>query len=259
MNTSSSSSSGLIIPQNNLKIDVVSYPGFPEAILLPLIPGEFVGKIGVALIGSNPAFEIKSDSKLSSGIASIDLEDKNGAVFSNVLFNVTKIPNSLDKLILSLKIPDNVSNGILKFNLNLADGTRLIGLIEIIDSLDLIKTTSGKEKTIGKPQITKTSVVKRGRNVTLNITGNNFVGSKVFILNGNEKTLFQTSDGNPNTEATIFPSNLNISVNLLSVSDDGKSLTVKFNLSEDIEKSVRSIISISTPRGIVSTQFILKK
>lgn len=258
--TSSSSSSGLVISQNNSNIDVVLYPMLPEAISLPLIPDEFIGKIGVALIGSNPAFEIKlPDNNLFSGIVSVDLEDSNGAVFSNVLFNVTKIPDSTDKLILSLKIPDDVSKGTLKLNVNLADGTRLTGLIEIIAPLNLRNVINGKGKTIGKPQIIKTSVVKNGRNITLNITGNNFAGNKVFILNGNEKTLFQTDNSSPNTSVTIFPSNLNVSMNLLSVSGNNKILTVKFNLSENIEKSVKSVISISTPRGIVSSQFILKK
>lgn len=239
---------------------MVLYPILPEAIPLPLIPDEFIGKAGVALIGSNPAFEIKlPDDNLSSGIVSVDLEDSNGAVFSNVLFNVTKIRNSTDKLILSLKIPDDVSKGTLKFNVNLADGTRLTGLIEIIAPLNLRKAINGKERIIGKPQITKTSVVKNGRNVTLNITGNNFAGNKVFILNGNEKILFQTDNSSPNTSVTIFPDNLNVSMNLLSVSGNNKILTVKFNLSENIEKPVQSVISVSTPRGIVSSQFILKK
>ena len=48
-------------------------------------------------------------------------------------------------------------------------------------------------------------------------------------------------------------------MNLLSVSGNNKILTVKFNLSENIEKPVQSVISVSTPRGIVSSQFILKK
>lgn len=213
----------------------------PKIIKLPLIPDEFIGKIGIAYAGSNPAFEIKfPEDTLPSNLVSIDLKDKDENVFPNTQFNLTKISNSSDKLILSLKIPDNVSKGTLNFNLNLADGKRFSGLIEIIDFIELAK----KEKTIGKPQIAKITTLKKGRNIILNISGNNFAGDE---------------NASPNTTATLFPTDLNASLELQSVSKNNKNLVLKLSLPDGIEKSVRSVISISTPRGIVSAPFVIKK
>lgn len=212
---------------------------------MPLIPDKLLGKIGIAYPGSNPSFEIKfPQNNLPSNIASIDLEDKDGIIFPNILFNVTKIFNSTDKLILSLTIPDNVSSGILKVRINFADSRRLTGLVAVVDFLNLIKGLNGKGKTVGKPQITQITTLKKRRDIVLNVLGNNFVGSE---------------NVNSNTTITLFPADLNVSIKLQSVSKNGKNLVLKLNLLDGFEKSARSVISISTPRGIVSVPLVIKK
>jgi len=258
-NSSSSGSSIEIINQLN-DFNIVYSPLLPKLISLPLVNDEFSKKAGVALVGSNPAFEIEFDKEdLSSGIVSVDLEDAKDNIFPNISFMIINILDDQSKLILDLNIPDNISTGTAKLYLNLAGGKRLDGIVQIVNYLNLSKVTLNKEKSINKPQINKITIIKRGKSIALNINGSNFVGNKVFVAKNEKKNLFQNKDGEPYTSVTFFPNNLDLSVNLLSISNDGRNIVAKLSLLGDIEKSVKGVISVSTPRGIVSVPVLIKK
>ncbi len=257
----STSSSGLgIDTASRLTIDVISTPKLPDIIQLPLVQDEFIGKIGFAYKGSNPSFEIRTSKVLTSGITSADIVDKSGARFANIPFAVFKIPGSQDTLILSLTLPDNLTIGEAEFILRLEDGESLTGIINVLNFIDVKTPSSIKSKqTIEKPVILRLkSHNKDSHKIKLSLRGNNFVGRKiVFEENGAVKFLIQPLH-HPNTSVTVYPTGLNLELKRSNVLHNRKSMRIKLRSAEKITGIVPAVLVISTPRGIVSKEFVIR-
>ena len=205
---------------------------------MPLTTDFLSSKVAFAFSGSNPSFEVKLKNK---DIKSIEIKDSNGITFQNVGFMYTKILNESDKYIISLFIPNNISIGDSKLTINYADGKTQNGIVRIVD---FINVTNKKGQDVPKPIINRVLFNKAQDTYILKIRGGGFVGG--------------SKDLNvANTISTIFPSNLNISTENEVLSKDGKNITLKFM--SNINFSTNLVITIVTPRGIVSKSFILKR
>ena len=268
VNNLSSSSSGLVsgsssssTSSGSLRVDIISTPKLPSVVPLPLLPDEDIGKIGIAYFGSNPSFEIKiPENKSNLKIVSVDLKDKQGILFTSIPFTVTKISGSPDRLILGLTLPDNLSLGESVFMLNLESGENLIGIIQIIEFLDIqVPVDFITIKNVSKPIITRIRTKLRKEKVIIALRGKSFVGRGVFLQQDDERRFVYNPPHQPHTTITIYPSNLNLDLAKRATSKRGKRMRIKLKTSEKIKGRINAVLIIATPRGIVSEHFQIKR
>lgn len=257
-------------------IDVLSSPEFPDIANLPLVKDE-LGNIGFSYSGSDPTFEITtngiftrgfekiSKTKLSrllgTDIASIDLIDSKGTLFTNVPFTANSVENNPDRLILTLHIPDEVEEGLTTFILKLKDGQALNGGIQIIESkkINIITIENPNKKPINdQPLINKIRIEKHGKKVTIKLTGSNFVNRQVFY-DENGVEIFNSHPGipDPYTTVTIYPSDLDIKVKRKIVTSRSKFMKIKLELPSDINTPTKGVLVLTTPTGITSQSFVI--
>ena len=159
---------------------------FPDVINLPLIPDEFVGKIGFAYPGSNPSYEIKVlTNEQNIEVGSVSFIDSSGMIFENIPFEITKIDGFENQFILGLEIPEGASKGSANFTLNFISGEQLTGIIEIIDSfknVEIITIKNPIKRTeLDKPVIEELiSKASSSTKLTLFLKGKNFVSRQIF-------------------------------------------------------------------------------
>ena len=238
-------------------VEVSSVPNFPKLVELPLVTEEFAGSSAFAYPGSNPSIEIKLPTdQIKSTILYVHLKDSKGSIFQNIPFTITKISSAPDKIILSLQLPNQISTGKLKFTLFLHTGKLISGFINIIDYLNIQNTDTAL--TIDKPAITSITKSKTDQTISLLVKGKNFVGNKVQLTTSLNDTVSLKSLRGPQTSATIFPSNLNIQINKLSVTKNGSQAEIKLTIPEGLTGKTNAVLVITTPRGIISKSFTLK-
>ena len=253
-------SGGLGIDAASLTIDVLSTPKLPDIIQLPLVRDEFLGKIGFAYRGSNPSFEIRTRTILTSKITSADIIDKSGTVFANIPFSVFEIPGSQDTLILGLTLPDSLAVGETRFILHVENGESLTGLIDVLDFLDVKTPNSIKtKKIIEKPVISRLkSHTETSHKIKLRLRGDSFVGRRVvFEENGVVQFLIRPRN-DPNTSVTVYPRDLNLELRRSSVVHNRKIMRIRLRSTEKITTPVNAVLVIATPRGIVSKEFTIR-
>jgi len=238
-------------------VEVSSVPNFPKIVEIPLVAEEFVGTAAFAYPGSNPSLEIKLPSdQIKSTIFYVHLKDNAGNTFQNIPFNITKIPSTPEKIILSLQLPDQVSAGKLKFTLFLHTGKLISGFINIINYLNIQFPNTGI--TIEKPIINSITESKSDQTITLIVKGKDFVGNKVRLTTNLADIVSLKSLSGPQTTTTIFPSSLNIQIDKLSVAKSGNQLEIKFTAPETLTKKTNATLVITTPRGIISKSFVFE-
>ena len=110
-------------------------------------------------------------------------------------------------------------------------------------------------KEVLKPVISRITVKRDKGAIILLLRGKNFVGKRVFYVIDDTTMIFQSES--PNTFVTIFPSSLNIELKQKSVSRKGKRMKIKFKVKKE-EELINAVLVISTPRGIVSKEFVVK-
>ena len=253
-------SGGLGIDAASLTIDVLSTPKLPDIIQLPLVRDEFLGKIGFAYRGSNPSFEIRTRTILTSKITSADIIDKSGTVFANIPFSIFEIPGSQDTLILGLTLPDSLAVGETRFILHVENGESLTGLIDVLDFLDVKTPHSIKtKKIIEKPVISRLkSHTETSHKIKLRLRGDSFVGRRVvFEENGVVQFLIRPRN-DPNTSVTVYPRDLNLELRRSSVVHNRKIMRIRLRSTEKITTPVNAVLVIATPRGIVSKEFTIR-
>ncbi len=246
-----SSTNENINPVNNLatNIKIVSTPRLPKIIQLPLVTDEFIGKIGIAYIGSLPSFEIILPSQSrGTEIVSLNLTDKNGNVFDNIPFDIMSIPSSSGKYILTLAIPEKCSPGLASIALNLSNESILNGLIEIINYNDKF--------ILDPPLIKRIETSSVGRKFTLILRGNSLYTRELLARKSNINA-FLKNGGVTNTEVTIYPSGILDEIEGIVVRKRNDLIQIKFTLNKSIEERVNAELILATPRGIVSAPFII--
>lgn len=249
-----------IKPGSVLDIEILSGPVLPDVFNSLSDSDKFEKITGIAYSDSNPAFEINlKTSEENVKVLSVDLQDSLGNTFKNIPFKVIdidKVDNSKIK-ILTLAIPV-VNSGGATFTLNLESGTMLSGLIEVIDFFDI--QTQKNNKELIEPKISKIEIVKQKKSFIFSVHGKNFAPNKITIITSStgEKIFHTSSKEFPNTAITLFPSDIKLKLLRLKVSKDGRLLRAKFVQVGEIKKVVKSILTIATPRGIVSKGFLLK-
>ena len=260
-----------LTPDNLLSIDVAKSPEFPSVIDIPLTPDELIGKIGVAFPDSNPSYELdlKTVSKEEfANIKSIDLVDKNGTVFTPIMFLATDVPGIANKYILGIKIPKNIAIGEAKLNINLNSNRILTATLEIIESLNVrVKTIKDPNKrNIGKVSVKNVHLVKKGNEVLISLFGKNFANRQIFFIKDGENIkqinpISKDVRGNPNTSVTIFPSFLNAIFNTKRgrvVTQSNTLMRIKFSLDQELTSDTEVVIVVVTPEGIASVKLKLQ-
>ena len=266
--STSSSSSGAISSSSSsgtssafLTVDVINTPKLPDITPLPLIPDEFIGKIGFAYFGSSPSFEIQiPENKTNLKIISVDLKDKRGIFFADIPFTITKVPNNPDILILGLTLPDNLSTGEANFILNLDNSETLTGTIQIIEFLDIqIPISLSTTKNISKPLISRIRTKVINKKLTVFLRGNNFVKRGIFLQQDDRRNFILNPLHDPHTTITVYPSNLNITLEKRVVTRNGRRMKIKLKMPKKIGQTTNAVLVIATPRGIVSQHFQIRK
>lgn len=243
-----------------VNLDIVSNPQFPEVIDLPFVLDTLVGKVGFAYRGSNPSYEIKLPiSNPELVIESVDLKDSKDFIFNNTPFIATEIAGSPEKLILNLEIPESISTGEARFAINLSDKSSYTGIIQIISPFDIkvFKKNGIDTKAISKPDISNIIVRREKNQISLSVTGRNFLSKKYLLERNGVTEVIQNKDAKPNTFITIFPSNIKPEIAKNVVSNNRKLIKIKFKTNESIEEKTKAVLVLSTPRGIISKQFTI--
>ncbi len=238
-------------------IEISSAPTFPQIVELPLVSEEFTGISVFAYPGSNPSFEVNLPSdQIKSTVLYVHLKDSKDNIFQNIPFSVTSIPSTPGKIILSLKLPEQISTGKLQFTLFLHTGKSIHGFINIIDPMNIQNPETNL--VFDKPEIVNISEIKSDESISLLIKGTNFVGNRLQVTTDLNDIINLNSLGGPQTTITIFPSNLNMKAGKLNVSRNSNQIEVKYPITGDSIEITDTVIVITTPRGIVSRQFKLK-
>ena len=245
-------------------LNIVSTPGLPEIIDLPLIPDEFIGKIGIAYPGSNPSFEIETSIQ-DLMVNSIDIEDGSSMSFANIPFLITPIKDESNKYILTLTLPDGLSKGEASITLNLtADSPELFleGIIEIVDFTDveIVTIKNPARKLIQSPPVIKRMFVKQsGNKVVVRLRGKNFVSRQLFYDPEGVDTYFKHNPNpDPITVSTVYPSNLESKLVERVVRKRGDLMRIEFKISKRPNRTVNAVLIIATPRGIVTVPFKIR-
>ena len=246
---------------STISLDVVSNPNLPAIVKLPLTTDELAGRVGVAYRGSNPSFEINLPINIRSlKIRSVDLQDSSSFIYKNIPFTLTKILGNTNKIILGLNLPKGIATGDLRFAINLKGGDSLAGLIQIIKPIDTF--TSSKylrsNKVVSKPIISRIRVRKNKEAILLYLRGKNFVGRKIFFNENNTTMYLEKPSKNPETYATVFPSDLGLVLIERAVSEKREAMKLKFKLTKNLNAKIMAVLVIATPRGIVSKRFVLR-
>ena len=240
-----------------MNIETELSPVFPGVVETLLTTDEIAQKTGLAYRGSNPSYEIKLPSgSNSTDVVSADIQDSAGTISRNIPFNITKIPDSADKVILTLKLPGNIAIGDLKYALNFSNKTSLTGNIKIID---FARVSSNNLKEFSKPSISEINVIRHKDNkITLFARGKNFVGRKIFIEENNTSLYFENQPKEPHSSVTIFPKSLNTEIIERSVSKDKKTIKIKFKFASNTKGTIHAVLVVATPRGIASKGFLIR-
>lgn len=260
-----------ILNLDSLGVEITFALSFPDVIQLPLNNDEFVGKIGFAFPGSNPSYEIKTLTTNSNiEVSSVDLTDNAGMIFENISFEIIKLDGLENEFILTVIIPEEISEGKAAFTLNLTSGEQLTGEIQIINSLNDLEIITiknpNKRTSIDKPEIDKLISKASGKKMSLILKGKNFVSRQIFYtsedsgggLSGNEELFVINPDTpDPHTAITIFPSSLNAKVTKRIVKKNGKLMKVFIKFSKKITKRTEAVIVVVTPEGITSKSFVI--
>ena len=226
-------------------IDVVSTPRLPATIQLPLITDEFIGKVGIAYVGSIPSFEIiPPDGFIDTEIVSLSLTGSNGTIFNNIPFDFMDIPSTPGKFILTLSIPDDVSVGDATVTFNSSDGSSLNGIIKIINYND--------ELFQDPPFITRLFAKTIGQKVTITVRGNSLLARNIVSRINKSRV---NSELVANTEFTIYPSGLANDIKVKAKTNG--SIEISFQLAEPIASTVGELV-VATPRGIASSPFVIQ-
>jgi hypothetical protein len=80
----------------------------------------------------------------------------------------------------------------------------------------------------------------------------------IFLQQDNERELILNPPHKPHTAITIYPSNVNIQLEKIMISKNGKRLKIKCKIPVKTTGAVNAILVIATPRGIVSQHFQIK-
>ena len=245
---------------STLNIEVVSSPQLPKIFKLPVLSSDLEDKIGYAINGSNPAFEIKlPDSIDPADVASVELKDlASGSIYKRLPFSISAVPGESDRYILSTSLPTISNQGEARFALNLRDGSFFTGALYIFNPPNKVKALKGNSpKQISKPVISRVLVNRNSQTVTLQVKGENFIG-RAFTFGDKNSTKFVVSPENlSNTTVTLLPSSLNAQVKETSVSKSGNIIRINLTVSDDTDLTEATLI-LSTPLGTDSKQFVIK-
>lgn len=238
-------------------VEISSASTFPQIVELPLVSEEFTGASVFAYPDSNPSFEVNLPTdQIKSTVLYVHLKDSKDNIFQNIPFSVTNVPSIPGKIILSLKLPEQISTGKLQFTLFLHTGKSIHGFINIIAPMNIQNPETNL--VLDKPEIVNISEIKSDGSISLLIKGKNFVGNRIQVTTDLNDIINLNSLGGPQTTVTIFPSNLNMKAEKLNISRNSNQMEVKCPIAETPPEITDAVVVITTPRGIVSKQFKLK-
>lgn len=237
------------IPIESSDVDILVNPEFPAFFTIPTVGDVATRKKGIAVSGSTPSFEVrvKTDNFENLEIKSVDLIDTLGQTHKNLSFNVLKIPDSQNKIILTLSIPDDLGFGDATFTLNINNGTALSGVIQIVESFETFTLKNNKE--IGKPKISKVAIRNKRGNLTINVSGSGFSPQEIYYKKKNI-VMFSGDKDSPNTTITVLPTDLGAIIKKISVKKT--KIKASFQLEQKITKKTNAIIVVATGSGIDS-------
>lgn len=248
----------VIKPTTNLDVEILASPKLPDIVMLSNEADEFSMIRSTAYVGSSPSFEVSlKTAENDIKIISVDLDDSAGSSFKDIPFSVLDILDAPKIKVLSVTLPDDISVGGLTYKLNLASGNNLSGLIDVIDFFNV--EIPNKNRNILKPTISKVKLRKKKKKVIIDVYGQNFVRGEILFQKNGQEVFEQGLKDSINTTVTIFPNSLNGNVHGVLVSNDRRSLKVKFSLLEKLQSDINAILVVATPRGITSHPFTIKK
>lgn len=249
------SSSGNIA-NSNLDVDILVNPDFPDFISLPPVGDTLSKRVGYAFVGSNSSFEARlNNNKNTINVKSAAITDSMDKAFFEIPFKLIPTPDTEDRVILTLNIPNTISSGLAKFVLNTNNGAVLNGEIEILDFFNT--HTKKNDKLFGEPSISRVSIKKIGDNFFLTIQGKNFAPDNLIYSSKDSPNEKIESDSSSNTSVVVLPSSLNIEIDETTVSKGNDSIKVKFKLT-DLKDDTDAVVVVTTPRGIASKPITLK-
>lgn len=244
-----------------IDIEVTSNPFFPDAVIKPLVTDSLTGKVGYGFKGAVASFEIKlPESNPNKQIISVDLKDSMGFVFNSVPFTITEVKENPEKLVLTVSLPESISDGTVNYAVNYEDGSFNGGIIETLSPLavKILQKKGFKTLSISEPTIKRIKLKRKKKTFTLNVKGRNFIGKNYFVEENGTLYFIRSVDGSPNTFVTIFPTKLNAEIVQRKVTKSRKRLKVKFKLPELVLEKTRAVLTVSTPSGSDSEILTLK-
>ena len=205
----------------------------------------------VTYVGSNPSFQIKLPKDVD--IVSVSLKDFKNHIVESIKYSAIQ-NKTKNKAIITLNIPDFTSIGKAELTLNLSNGLKLIGEINIISFVDFSNIgtdRSTKSRLASTPTINKIVSGMVGNTSTITIKGNDFASNRIRILKNNTETSVNSTN-NIFTTVSIFSNDSELNPTIKSISRNGKDLIIKLDDNNSLNNQSEAVIVISTPRGIVS-------